>query len=86
LTRQRRRKRKGEISEILSAMLWKPGEKPEDYEIVFESRGTETGLDSVRGNEIVEVKSDRLILPGDTVIPLHRIVEIRVRGKPIWCK
>jgi len=87
LTRRRRArtgKGKAEIREILSAMLWKPGERPEDYEILYISRGTETGLDSVRGSELLEVRSDRMVLPDGTVIPLHRVVEVRVRGESIW--
>lgn len=87
MTRRRRaraRKGKAEIREILSAMLWKPGERPEDYEIVYISRGTETGLDSVRGSELLEVRSDRMVLPNGTVIPLHRVVQVRVRGRVVW--
>ncbi len=80
-----RGKGKGEIREILSAMLWKPGERPGDYEIVFESRGTETGLETIRGDE-VRVAADRILLPGGTVIPMHRIVEIRVRGSTVWTR
>jgi uncharacterized protein (UPF0248 family) len=76
--------RKGRVAEIISEMLYKPGERPEDYEIVFLSRDGDKDTEIVRGSEIKPLH-DRIIV-GGREIPHHRIVEIRRRGVVLWRK
>lgn len=73
---------KGRIAEIISEMLYRPGERPEDYEIVFISRDEGRNTEVVRGDEI-KALHDRIIV-GGREIPHHRIVEIRRRGLVLW--
>ena len=73
---------KGKIAEIISEMLYKPGERPEDYEILFISRDERGDIEAVRGDEI-RALHDRIIV-GGREIPHHRIVEIRRKGVVLW--
>ncbi|MGB9630802.1 MAG: RNA repair domain-containing protein [Candidatus Methanodesulfokora sp.] len=75
---------KGRVAEIISEMLYKPGERPEDYEIIFISRDERGNTEVVRGDEI-RALHDRIIVRGRE-IPHHRIVEIRRRGIVLWKK
>ncbi len=77
--------RKGRVREILEMMTWKPGEDPSEYVITFISRGAPGDLEVIRGNE-AEFRGDRIILSDGRVIPLHRIVEIRRKGVPLYRK
>lgn len=60
---------------------------PHDYVIVYIDR------DPVAGQRLAELRADRVIGvsewamtldDGDTVIPLHRVVEIRGPGGTVW--
>ncbi len=67
--------RKGRVRSILESMVWDTRVKPEEFRIVFVSRGSSNDLEEVRGDE-VEVRSDRVILKDGREIPHHRIVAI----------
>ena len=67
----------------LERLFWGP-ENPSEYEVTFISRGAPGDVESVRGDEVVSVKSDRMILSDGRVIPHHRVIEIRLRGTPVW--
>ncbi len=60
-----------------------PAEELGDYVIVVLDRKTVNSLKEVKASEITKLMKDRLVL-GDTVIPLHRVVEIRRRGEVLW--
>ncbi len=75
--------RKGKVKEVLEMMLWKPGEDPSSYEIIFVSRGAPGDLESVRGDQ-VRLWRDRLVLGDGREIPLHRVVEVRRGGVPLY--
>ena len=77
--------RKGRVREVLEMMLWKPEEDPSDYEIIFVSRGAPGDLEIVKGDQ-VRLWRDRLILSDGREIPLHRVVEVRRRGTPLYSR
>jgi uncharacterized protein (UPF0248 family) len=60
-----------------------PAEELGDYVIVVLDRKTVNSLKEVKASEITKLMKDRLVL-GDTVIPLHRVAEIRRRGEVLW--
>jgi uncharacterized protein (UPF0248 family) len=53
------------------------------YEVVVIDRGVSQGFRTVNLGEDVVILRDRLLI-GDTVIPLHRVVEIRKGGVVVW--
>jgi len=77
--------KKGKVRSILESMLWDPRNNPENYRIVFISRGRPNDLEEVMGNEI-EIMSDRIVLKDGRVIPHHRIVAIWKNKELIYLK
>ncbi|MCD6348685.1 MAG: DUF504 domain-containing protein [Candidatus Korarchaeota archaeon] len=73
--------RKGRVREILESMIWNPENRPEDYRIMFISRGAPSDIEEVKGDEI-KVMSDRIELQDGREIPHHRILAIW-RGKEL---
>ncbi len=73
--------RKGKVRSLLESMIWDPRMTPEEFKIVFVSRGSPNDLEEVKGDEI-EVRNDRIILRDGREIPHHRIVAIW-RGKDL---
>ncbi len=53
------------------------------YRVVVIDRGVSRGLRTISLGEGVNILKDRLVI-GDTVIPMHRIVEIRKGDEVIW--
>ncbi|WP_456472332.1 DUF504 domain-containing protein [Methanocaldococcus sp.] len=63
------------LKEIINKILWHPKYKKEDYEIVILHRGSKDNK-KVIPMEDIEVKGNFLVYY-NTLIPLHRILEIR---------
>lgn len=60
-----------------------PAEELGDYTIVVLDRKASNSLKEIKVSEVTKLMKDRLVL-GDTIIPLHRIVEIRKLGEVLW--
>ena len=81
--------KKFSIRNFLNKLMWDPRERPEEYTIIYVSRGEPNDRASVNCSRIIKVyhrgfefksSNDRI-----TYIPFHRIIEIR-RGKDIVFK
>lgn len=55
-------------------------------EVVFIHRGAPGDIKTIKGNSIAEVRKGYIVYRNarETVIPLHRIVEVRLSGEVIW--
>ncbi len=69
------------IKDFLNKIIWDSREKPEEYIVVY--------FDRIEKKNI-EVKFNDLMLSGDFLIvdeasiPLHRVREVRKKGKVVW--
>lgn len=73
------------IGDLLNKIRWDPKENPQDYTIIYFDRMLEKRIEipftSIsRAGTFMIIKQDNK----DTHIPLHRIREIRKKGKIIW--
>jgi len=73
------------IAGKLSKIVWVDKANLHRYSVVAIDRLRPGGLREIRLSENVMVLKDRLII-GETTIPIHRIVEIRKDGDPIWVR
>ncbi len=73
---------RGKIFKIL--MTEDPGNLGR-YSIIVIDRLSPTGLREIRLDRNIKVLRDRLEL-GESIIPLHRVIEIRKDGAPIWVR
>ena len=71
-------RKKSLIRELINKGLW--SNEKSLYEIVIVHRGVKGNRISLRLDEINGMRNGYIII-GDTLIPLHRIVEIRYKGK-----
>jgi uncharacterized protein (UPF0248 family) len=70
----------GQISKI----KWTSSKKElATYQVVVIDRGVSQGFRTINLGEGVTILKDRLVI-GETVIPLHRVVEIRKEGVVVW--
>lgn len=60
-----------------------PAEELGSYVMVVLDRKASNSLKEIRLSEVTKLMKDRVVL-GDTIIPLHRIVEIRKSGEVLW--
>jgi len=74
------------IRDVLNRLKWDPRFDFEEVEVVYIDRVSGSGYSSVWGWEIEDVGHKFLFVLGDTMIPIHRIVEVKYRGKAIWSK
>lgn len=81
--------RKFNIRDFLNKLMWDPREKPEEYSIIYVSRGEPNDRATVNCSKITKVyhrgfeytsESGRVLY-----IPFHRIIEIR-KGKKVIFK
>jgi len=72
-------RKRGRIYEEIARLVY--GGEEEGAEIVIRERGGPTGLRSIPLSEVVELRRTHLVLRDGTVIPLHRVVEIRAPGR-----
>ena len=54
--------------------------------IIYISRGSEGGRDSLRGDEIEHIGRSFLELKDGGMIPFHRITGIQMDGKMVWSR
>ena len=71
---------------VLGKLKW-AGEL-KSCEIIIRHRGAPNDKKTIQGKNITEVKKSYFLYTNDreTFIPLHRILEINVKGKLIWKK
>jgi uncharacterized protein (UPF0248 family) len=73
------------VFRVLGRLLWEG--RLENAGILIIHRGAPGDIKEIAGSSITEVKRSYVTVrgsPQDTVIPLHRIVEVRVDGKQVW--
>jgi uncharacterized protein (UPF0248 family) len=74
------------VYRVMGKLLWKDGLP--GAEITILHRGAPGDKKMVRGEDVLEVKPGhftyRNSLGEDTVIPNHRILEVRKHGKRLW--
>jgi len=73
------------IAGMLNKIVWVDRANLHRYSVIVIDRLRPGGLREVPLSEGVKVLKDRLII-GETTIPIHRIVEIRRDGEPIWVR
>ena len=76
----RKRGRRGRVYEELARIIHSPGVETGSYTVVVEERGAATGLREIPLDQVAVLKRGYLVLRDGTVIPLHRVVEIRGPG------
>ena len=71
---------------VLGRLLWKG--RLGDTEVVILHRGAPEDRKVVSGSSIVSVRKSCLVYRDnsgrETTIPLHRVLEVRLDGKPEW--
>jgi uncharacterized protein (UPF0248 family) len=74
------------VYRVLGKLLWKGGLRRSEITILH--RGAPGDRKVIPGSSVKEVKKGYLIITGpgeeETVIPLHRVMEVRTDGKQIW--
>ncbi|MFH0936585.1 MAG: DUF504 domain-containing protein [Candidatus Woesearchaeota archaeon] len=73
------------IGDLLNKIRWDPKENPKDYTIIYFDRMLEKRIEIsfasiARVGTFMVIKQDNK----DVHIPLHRIREVRKKGKIIW--
>ncbi len=73
------------IRGVLSKLFWTlSDDELRRYAVVIVDRGVPTGIRVIRLSRSITLLKDRLIM-GDTVIPLHRVIEVRRDdGVAVW--
>lgn len=69
------------LKNLLNRMFWDKREDPRHYEVTFIHRGAPKNLKVINGSTITKVGKSWITYSsedeGETVIPFHRIVEVR---------
>ncbi len=74
------------IRDILNRLKWDPRFDFRDVEVVYVDRVAGKGYSSLSGEEIEDVGHKFIFLTGDVMIPMHRVVEVKYRGRTVWSK
>lgn len=69
------------IKDAINRVLWYEKDKDE-FSLIIRDR--EKGSDEISFTRILRVDNAYIYLDDDTVIPLHRVIEIRYKGKLYW--
>jgi uncharacterized protein (UPF0248 family) len=69
------------IKDAINRVLWYEEDK-DGFSIIIRDR--EKGSDEISFRRILRVDNTYIYLDDDTVIPLHRVIEIRYKGKLYW--
>jgi len=72
--------------DILNELKWKEGVDLNECNIEYIHRGVPGNTKTVSGEEIVDIGHSFFMLFPDTMIPYHRILKIKYRGKTIYSK
>ncbi len=72
------------VYRVLGKLKWKGELK--DCEIIILHRGAPGNRKTISGKKVTEVKKSYFYYKDgrETCIPLHRILEIKLKGKVIW--
>jgi len=69
---------------MLSKIKWTSSKSElKRYAVIILDRSNASGTREIRLNDYVKILRDRLIV-GDSVIPMHRVIEIRKEGETLW--
>ena len=72
------------IERTLKKLWWVSGRSLEDVTIdIIDRSGGQSNVNEVKLSKDTEILKDRIII-GEKVIPHHRIVAIKYRGKVVW--
>jgi len=74
------------IRDILNRLKWDPRFDFRDVEVVYVDRVAGKGYSSLSGEEIEDVGHKFIFLIGDVMIPMHRVVEVKYKGRTVWSK
>jgi uncharacterized protein (UPF0248 family) len=81
------------LKNILNGLRWDSRENPEDYLITYRHRGAPQDIKKMRGSQIQKIGKSYFTIPDatnedETVIPFHRILEIRntALDRVVWTK
>ena len=81
------------VRNILNRLRWDAEEDPEDYLITYRHRGAPGNMKQIRASRIKRLGKSYFTLqdegqPEETLIPFHRILEIRNSRKDstVWVK
>jgi hypothetical protein len=69
------------IKDAINRVLWYEKDK-DGFSIIIRDR--EKGSDEISFKRILRVDNTYIYLDDGTVIPLHRVIEIRYKGKLYW--
>jgi len=73
------------IAGVLNKIKWSKNDLMK-YSIVIIDRVSPSGLKEIVLGENVVIKKDRLIINGETVIPIHRVIAVKKSGEVIWSR
>ena len=73
------------IKDFLNKIKWSKKENPNDYKIGYWDNADKK-LVSINFNEIKKIEGKFLLLnkEEETYIPMHRIREVKKKGKVVW--
>ena len=72
------------IKDLINKIKWDKRENPKDYSLIYIDLGKKKELDYT---EIKRLEGNFMIIEKDreeTEIPLHRVREIKKKGKVVW--
>jgi uncharacterized protein (UPF0248 family) len=75
------------VYQTLNKLKWTG--RLDQAEIVITSRGSPGDRKTILGKQITQIKKSYFYFEGEgkeTFIPLHRVLEIKLKGKTIWRK
>jgi len=76
--------RRGELTDIMKRIKWVYRGRYDLVEISYIERlGGNEVIKELSLNNDIELSLDRIVV-GDKVIPIHRVVAIKVGGKVVW--
>jgi uncharacterized protein (UPF0248 family) len=72
------------VFQALNRLKWKGG--LENCEIIILHRGAPGDIKTIRGSQVTGLDRHYFWYKNgrETTIPLHRIQEVRLEGKPVW--
>ena len=73
------------IAGILNKIKWGKDDLRR-YAVIIVDRISPSGLKEINLGDDVVIGKDRLIIGGEAVIPIHRIVAIKKDGEVIWSR
>jgi hypothetical protein len=72
--------------DILNELKWKEGMDINECSIEYIHRGVPGNTKTVSGEDVIDIGHSFFTLFPDTMIPYHRILQIKYKGKTIYVK